>query len=252
MAILRYPAGSVLCVADVHLEQTAPHRTELFRHFLLDTVIPKASVLYILGDLFTAWPGDEWGEEAFFRPLLAAFQQVHQKGISIYILHGNHDFLIGKSWRTLAGLQQINDGHILNCAGHVWYLLHGDTLCLADTGYQSFRAMVRNSDWQKNFLALPLSQRLAEIEVVRGRSQQEKALKAEAIMDVSLDAVMHIWREHPELTGMIHGHTHRPASHQYRVNDRVYTRWVLADWIRNPGYSVLTECGQIFSLDVSI
>ena len=250
MAILRYPSGSILCVADVHLEQSAPHRTELFRRFLLDNVISKASALYILGDLFTAWPGDEMGEEVFFKPLVEAFEQVHQHAIPIYILHGNHDFLMGETWRNLAKLKQIQDGHILEYAEQTWYLLHGDTLCKDDIAYQSFRAMVRNNDWKKNFLSLPLKQRLAEIETVRGRSQQEKALKADGIMDVSLDAVMQIWAEHPQLTGMIHGHTHRPASHQYRINNQIYSRWVLTDWIRSPGYTVLTKNRQIFSLEL--
>ncbi|MES2205281.1 MAG: UDP-2,3-diacylglucosamine diphosphatase [Pseudomonadota bacterium] len=250
MAILRYPSGSVLCVADVHLEVTAPYRTELFRRFLLDTVISKASALYILGDLFTAWPGDEMGEEVFFKPLLEAFEQVSQQNIPVYVLHGNHDFLMGETWRNLAKLRLIQDGHILKYAEQTWYLLHGDTLCQADVGYQSFRVMVRNQEWQKNFLSLPLKQRLAEIEAVRGRSQQEKALKADGIMDVSLDAVLRIWAEQPQLAGMIHGHTHRPASHQYRINNRIYTRWVLTDWIRAPGYTVLTENGRIFSLDI--
>lgn len=248
MALIRYAAGAILCVADVHLEASVPERLERFRRFLLDIVAVKASALYILGDLFTAWPGDEAGEEDVFVPLLQAFQLLHTQGVKVYILHGNHDFLMGEAWYARACMTPIQDGYILNWANKQWYLLHGDTLCVDDTGYQSFRQMVRNPDWQKSFLALPLTARLKEIEHVRGRSEQEKALKPEGIMDVNVDAVMGIWKEHPEITGMIHGHTHRPARHAYRVNDCVYTRWVLPDWIRAPGYGVLPEDGRIFTL----
>jgi len=250
MAVIRYPDGAILCVADVHLEAEAPERLEVFRRFLLDVVAVKASALYILGDLFTAWPGDEVGEATVFEPLLGAFRAIHELGITVYVLHGNHDFLMGDVWCKKAHMIRIQDGYILNWVGQHWYLLHGDTLCTEDIHYQAFRYMVRNPDWQKTFLALPLEARLKEIEHVRGRSEQEKALKPEGIMDVSLDAVMHLWEKHPEVTGIIHGHTHRPARHAYRVKDRVYTRWVLPDWIRSPGYGVLSGDGRNFTLSV--
>jgi UDP-2,3-diacylglucosamine hydrolase len=247
MAQMRPFSQAILCVSDVHLGLDTPDRLAHFCAFLNTIVLVKSSALYILGDLFTAWPGDEAANESLIQPLVDALCNLTDHDIPVYLLHGNHDFLLGQSWYQRTGIQAIQDGHILNWHDESWYLLHGDTLCTEDKAYQAFRTMVRDPHWQDKFLALPLSARLQEIEKVRGRSEAEKALKSEGIMDVHPDAVMDIWKQHPELTGMIHGHTHRPAEHGYRYREKHYTRWVLPDWIQHPGYGVLTSEGYRFT-----
>jgi UDP-2,3-diacylglucosamine hydrolase len=244
-----HPKGAVLCVSDIHLEHSEPERMAQFCAFLSERAV-TASALYILGDWFTAWPGDEYVDihRDFFDPMLAALKVLQDKGIPVYALHGNHDFLMGTWWAEQVGIQWLSEESLLHVAGKSWCLLHGDTLCLADVAYQAFRKMVREPRWQQGFLSLPLANRLDEIERVRGLSNEEKALKAAGIMDVSLSAVLDVWSRYPECAGMIHGHTHRPAFHKYRQNDRVYTRWVLPDWIRAAGYGVLTDRAEAFTL----
>ncbi|MFA6178655.1 MAG: UDP-2,3-diacylglucosamine diphosphatase [Candidatus Methylopumilus sp.] len=218
-----------LFISDLHLCSSRPGITQQFLTFL-STSAPQADALYVLGDLFEYWAGDDDLGDTHHQAIVAAFKTLRDTGTAIYFMHGNRDFLIAQKFAQAAGMQILDDPTLLKLYGHQVLLSHGDALCTDDTSYQQFRQQVRNPAWQKSFLEQPLSARKAQIEALRQRSENEKSQKSLAIMDVNAEAVTAIMREHHYPQFLIHGHTHRPARHLLSVDGHSCQRWVLGDW----------------------
>jgi UDP-2,3-diacylglucosamine hydrolase len=222
-------AGHSLFISDLHLCNSRPAITGLFISFL-GSMAAKAEALYILGDLFEYWAGDDDLDDAHHQPIIAALATLAASGTQVFLMHGNRDFLLADGFAEAAGITILADPTLLPLYGKRVLLSHGDALCTDDTTYQAFRQQVREPVWQKNFLAQPLVERKAQIETMRMRSEQEKSHKTVSIMDVNTDAVNSLLRayEYPEL--LIHGHTHRPALHILEIDGQTCERWVLGDW----------------------
>jgi UDP-2,3-diacylglucosamine hydrolase len=182
-----------------------------------------------LGDLFEYWAGDDDLDEPLHRHVADGLRGLAERGVRIYLMHGNRDLLMGEALARACGAELLPDPTLVDLYSQPTLLSHGDALCTDDAEYQAFRIQVRNPAWQAQFLAQPLAQRKAFIEQVRAQSEANKQQKTLEIMDVNADAVAALLRTHgyPRL---IHGHTHRPARHVLPLDDRVCERWVLSDW----------------------
>jgi UDP-2,3-diacylglucosamine hydrolase len=224
---------ATLFVSDLHLCPTRPAINQTFSAFLRGPAA-QAEALYILGDLFEYWAGDD-DDDPFNASVLAALRTLSDGGIPLYVMHGNRDFLIGERFGATCHASLLPDPTLVDIHGTRTLLMHGDTLCTEDTGYQEFRTKVRNPSYQKQFLAQPLAARKQIIAGLRTENAEKKQLKSEAIMDVTLATVEAVLREHgyPRL---IHGHTHRPALHRHLVDGHACERWVLADWYTQGSY----------------
>jgi UDP-2,3-diacylglucosamine hydrolase len=229
-------------VSDLHLCEMRPHTTRLFLDFLANHA-PKAESLYILGDLFEYWAGDEDLDDPHHNEVISALRVLSQHGTVIRIMHGNRDLLIGQAVAKACGAELLPDPFTTQLHGRNTVLTHGDTMCTDDVEYQKFRTMVHAPAWQKTFLALPLAERKAQIVALRARSEQEKSYKDSRIMDVNADAVAVMVRSHDYPEVLIHGHTHRPARHQEVVDGRACERFVLADWDTSGNYLLCNEAG---------
>jgi UDP-2,3-diacylglucosamine hydrolase len=239
---------SALFISDLHLCEARPQLAELFFDFLEHRVKGKAERLFILGDLFEYWIGDEDLDLPFNRKVADALRAVADSGTAVFLMHGNRDFLLGQRFCAATGAVMLDDPAAIDLYGTPALLLHGDTLCTDDTAYQAFRRMVRDPTWQQGFLALPAAARRAQAQAVRERSESEKQAKSESIMDVNAGAVDEAFRQHAYPL-MIHGHTHRPARHQHAVDGRACERWVLQDWYETGGYLQCDAAGcQVFKL----
>jgi UDP-2,3-diacylglucosamine hydrolase len=232
---------AVFFISDLHLCDARPDISRVFFRFLRGPA-REAESLYILGDLFEYWAGDDDLGDPFNTSIADALAEYSRTGIPLRFMHGNRDFLLDGEFASACGGQLLGDPHALDLFGAPTLLMHGDTLCTDDLDYQKFRAQVRNPNWQKGFLALPLEQRKRQIEAVRQTSESEKTRKAPDIMDVNARAVEAALREHA-YPRLIHGHTHRPARHVHRVDGRTCERWVLADWYRTGSYLRCDESG---------
>ncbi len=219
---------ATLFISDLHLDAARPHATEMFAAFV-DGAARGAEALYILGDLFEAWVGDD--DPSPVGALVAGrLRALADSGVAVFFMHGNRDFLVGPDFANRAGMTLLHDPSQLTLHGRGIALMHGDTLCIDDAQYQAFRRQTRHPDWQARFLAQPLSARRAFAEAARSASaQRQGALREagtmEAITDVSPIAVAEAFAR----TGaavLVHGHTHRPAIH----HDGGRTRVVLGDW----------------------
>jgi UDP-2,3-diacylglucosamine hydrolase len=217
-----------LFISDIHLCENSPHTTRLFQHFV-EHIAPQSEALYILGDLFEYWAGDDDLNSPFHVKITAALQALSNRGTQIYIMHGNRDFLMAKHLAESCMATLLADPTVLDLYGTPTLLTHGDALCTDDTAYQAFRQQVRNATWQQQFLAQPLAQRKAQIQQLRSQSEAEKQHKAMSIMDVNLQAVNELLREN-SYPRLIHGHTHRPAHHLHHLDEHTCDRWVLGDW----------------------
>lgn len=224
---------AVLFISDLHLAEERPRTAEHFFRFLGEEARGARS-LYILGDLFEYWIGDDDLDDPFNARITRALAETARAGVEILFLHGNRDFLVGGRWAAAAGVRLIPDPAQVELYGTPTLLMHGDTLCLDDKPYQAFRAQVRDPAYQRAFLAKPLAERRALVRKLREESARAKGEKSEALMDVTPAAVEEILRRHgyPRL---IHGHTHRPARHLHPVDGRSCERWVLADWDEERG-----------------
>ncbi|HWS11932.1 MAG TPA: UDP-2,3-diacylglucosamine diphosphatase [Rhodocyclaceae bacterium] len=232
---------SVLFVADLHLSPARPAVREAFLRFL-DGPCRRAEALYVLGDLFEYWTGDEDVEHPFAAEVCAALAGLANSGVPCHFLHGNRDFLAGERFARAGGLTLLPEEALLPVGGVPTLLMHGDTLCTDDLAYQQFRAQVRNPAWQQRFLALPAAERRRQAEQLRQMSEDAKSSKSMEIMDVNRQAVEQALRRHgyPRL---IHGHTHRPARHLHEVDGRTCERWVLADWYARGSYLACDTSG---------
>lgn len=217
-----------LFISDLHLCANRPDTTGLFQHFVKHSA-PHAEALYILGDLFEYWAGDDDLNTAFHLEVTGALRALSQLGTRVYIMRGNRDFLMNAELAKACGATLLTDPALLDLHGTPTLLSHGDALCTDDTDYQNFRRLVRDTSWQQQFLALPLIQRKAQIEELRKKSSQEKQQKSMSIMDVNLQAVHELLQAH-HYPRMIHGHTHRPAHHLHHIDGHTCDRWVLGDW----------------------
>lgn len=230
-----------LLISDLHLCASRPEMTQQFITFL-QTTVKQAQHLYILGDLFEHWAGDDDLSNNHHTQIVHALKSLSDSGTHVYFMHGNRDFLIADGFAKATGCSLLADPTLLNLYGKRILLSHGDALCTDDIAYQTFRLQVRDTAWKNAFISQPLSVRKAYIESLRQRSEQEKSTKSMAIMDVNSLAVEAIFRlyDYPEI--MIHGHTHRPNQHHYTIDNHYCTRWVLGDWY---------EQGSCLKLDAS-
>ena len=219
---------TTLFISDLHLCPSRPAATELFLSFIAGPAA-QADALYILGDLFEYWAGDDHLGDPFNARVCAAIKAVVDRGIPVFFLAGNRDFLVGQGFADACGATLMTEPVIRNIAGKSALLLHGDTLCTDDVDYQNFRAMVRAPQWRDEFLSRPLAERIAVIEGLRKRSKAEKQRKPMALMDTNNDAVAATFRE-LGVARMIHGHTHRLSRHRHVIDGKPCQRWVLGDW----------------------
>lgn len=222
------PAGHSLFISDLHLSSDHPHSAQQFARFVSD-IAPHAESLFILGDLFEYWAGDDDLGTPFHQHISGTLRSLSGHGTQLFIMHGNRDFLMDEQLAAACHATLLADPTLLDLYGTPTLLTHGDVLCTGDAAYQQFRLKVRSELWRSEFLAQPLNQRKAHIEQLRTQSEQSKRVKAMDIMDVSSAAVEALLRQfgYPRL---IHGHTHRPAHHLHFPDGRKCERWVLGDW----------------------
>jgi UDP-2,3-diacylglucosamine hydrolase len=231
---------STLFISDLHLDPARPAVTALFLDFLAGEA-REAEALYILGDLFEVWLGDDDPDPHHAR-VAEALHDFAAAGPAIYFMVGNRDFLLGEDYARRAEMTILSEPVKRDLYGTPTIILHGDVLCTDDTAYQSFRALVRDPAWQKDFLARPLKVRGALAGQVREESKSRGAATAPDIMDVNADAVAATFREH-DVPRMIHGHTHRPAVHRIEVDGKPRERIVLGDWYEQGSVLTVGESG---------
>ncbi len=237
----------VFFISDLHLCAERPHITRIFERFIVDTA-PTADALYILGDLFEYWIGDDQLDvDPQANDVARRLSDLAASGTKIFLMHGNRDFLIGERFAREAGLEILADPTLINIGQDAVLLIHGDTLCTDDVAYQSFRQQVRNPAWQRATLAKSIAERLALAQSIRSQSDVEKSMKPEAIMDVNADAVAESFRRY-QYPVMVHGHTHRPARHEQMIDGRACVRWVLQDWHDVGGY--LAHDGEVWRSEI--
>jgi UDP-2,3-diacylglucosamine hydrolase len=231
-----------LFISDLHLCDSRPHINQAFIQFL-QTTATQAKSLFILGDLFEYWAGDDAIAIGQHQAVIGALKNLSQTNTQVFFMHGNRDFLLGDTFAVACGATFLPDPSLLMLFEKPVLLSHGDALCTDDTAYMQFREIVRNAAWQAEFLAQPLSQRIAYIEKLRTKSEQEKSTKSMQIMDVNANAVAQLMRENNYPPLLIHGHTHRPNTHLLTLDGHKSERWVLGDWYEHGSYLSLDEKG---------
>jgi len=232
---------STLFISDIHLEDSRPQALDWLRAFLSGPA-RRADAVYILGDLFEYWIGDDAPSPAA-RQLARDTAKLAESGVPCHFLHGNRDFLLGEDYAASAGLRLLPECLVVDLYGTPTLLLHGDTLCTDDTEYQAFRRQSRDPAWQAMVLKLPIEERLRLAREARDASARHTGTVAMDIMDVNGTAVVEAFRRNA-VTRMIHGHTHRPAVHHHDLGDGlVGERIVLADWYRAASYLEVTPAG---------
>ncbi len=233
--------GRILFISDLHLDASAPATIEQFLGFLR-TEARGSDALYILGDLFEAWIGDDDNDPARAR-VCEALRTLNSSGIACYIQHGNRDFLLGPAFMASTGCQLLPDPAVLQLGGMRFVLTHGDQLCTDDRRYQRFRRVVRTALWQRAWLALPLRLRRRLAAMMRRRSYAHTRQLPPSIMDVTPEAVTALLRStHGDV--LVHGHTHRPHVHRIDVDGRQRQRIVLGDWPAQASALVVDAMGQ--------
>ncbi len=213
-----------LFIADLHLQDERPELTRAFLHFL-QRKARQADALYILGDLFEAWVGDDDPGDCG-TAVIQGIKQLSDAGVPVYVQHGNRDFLLGQLFAEQSGARLLPEWLIVTPYQRPLLLMHGDQLCLDDQAYQQFRQQVRSDQWQQQFLSKPLAERRAIAQQLRTLSSENNQQKSMAIMDVNTAEVHRVMAEHGSDI-LIHGHTHRPAIHDL---DHHRSRIVLGDW----------------------
>jgi len=218
---------ATLFIADLHLHTEEPAITAGFLRFLRGEA-RGADALYILGDLFEAWIGDD-DPEPLHREIASEIRALVNTGVPCYFIHGNRDFLLGKRFAAESGMILLPEEQRLELYGRPVLILHGDTLCTDDTGYQAFRAKVHQPWLQKLFLSMPLFIRRRIAARMRDGSKAANSHKTMNIMDVNPQAVADVMAKH-QVQWLIHGHTHRPAVHELSANGQPAFRVVLGAW----------------------
>lgn len=231
-----------LFISDLHLSPERPDIIDSFLRFCAE-VAPTSERLYILGDFVEYWIGDDYEPEAI-QPAFDALKWLADSGIDVYFMVGNRDFLIGEQLASRYHFSIIVDPLLITYADESILLMHGDSLCTDDTEYQNFRNMVRDPDWQQAFLSKPVAERDAIANSVRETSKLANSGKDEYIMDVNQAAVETMMREQ-DTHLLIHGHTHRPAIHEFELDSDTARRVVLPDWYESGGYLMLDGLGEL-------
>ena len=219
---------NTLFISDLHLDPQRPQILALFTRFLDNLNTGETEALYILGDLFEAWIGDDEDAPAY-QAISERLRAVSERGIALQLRHGKRDVLLGPTVAARSGANLIEDPACIDLYATPTLLMHGDTLCIDDCEYQAFRRRVRDPDWQRQFLDLPLAERRRMAAGLRETSREQSAGKRPGIMDVNAQAVAQAMRE-AGVQSLIHGHTHRPGIHEFTLNGRSAQRIVLGDW----------------------
>lgn len=218
---------TTLFISDLHIDASRPAITADFLHFLA-TEAAAADALYVLGDLFESWVGDD-AADPDQTAAIGGLRALTRAGVPCFVMHGNRDFLLGDRFCSLSGAQLLTDPVLLTLYGESVLLMHGDALCTDDRSYQRLRATVRDPGWQRRFLALSIAERRALAGAARDGSKAHTAAVEYAITDVNAESVAAIMRDAGAAT-LLHGHTHRPAVHKLRVDGRDAVRIVLGAW----------------------
>lgn len=234
--------GYSIFISDLHLCESRPEIIDAFTYFL-DNTVAQADELYILGDLFEYWAGDDAIASGAHAKSIQALKKLSQQDVKVFLIHGNRDFLLGRVFSQETNIQILQDPSLISLYGNPILISHGDALCTDDLAYQAFRAEVRTDSWKAQFLSQPLADRIAYIESVRKKSELEKSVKPMDIMDVNPLAVSQLLKEYHYPPTFIHGHTHRPKHHQHSVDGHACERWVLGDWYDQGSYLKLDEQG---------
>jgi len=236
---------TTLLISDLHLHPTAPALTEGFLDWLERNTQDPVS-LYLLGDIFDAWIGDDLmalehhdpsGHAALAVRVARALKAASLRGANIFLMHGNRDFLLGEDFAAAAGASLLADPSVIDVHGRRILLMHGDSLCTRDDAYMAFRAQARDPQWQASILAMPFPERLALAQRLREQSGEANSTKAVDIMDVTPDEVVKSMHDHG-VTTLIHGHTHRPDVHDLEVDGQAAKRYVLGDWNQAQGWQL--------------
>ena len=217
--------ADTLFISDLHLSDAAPHLEAALVQFLHHE--RGAATLYVLGDLFEVWIGDD-DDAPLAKRVAAHFAAFAAHGSNVFFMGGNRDFLLGSAFAKRAGGELLPETVLIDLAGQKTLLMHGDTLCTDDIDYQAFRKMAHDPAWQVDALSKSLTERRALAQMIRTMSKDAGSNKAEDIMDVAESAVVEAMQHHGA-TRLIHGHTHRPRAHEHSTG----TRWVLGDWWDN-------------------
>ncbi|MEB4591780.1 UDP-2,3-diacylglucosamine diphosphatase [Candidatus Thiothrix sp. Deng01] len=224
-------------ISDLHLDASSSGEQQVLLDFLA-RIKGRAEALYILGDFFEYWVGDDvigTTHAAVFQPVMAQLRQVSDSGVRLYFMHGNRDFLVGEEFAAITGCQLLPGQAVIDLYGVPTLLLHGDTLCTDDVEYQQVRKVLRSPQWRRQFLALPVEERIRQAEQMRAQSRAAAEGRVEEmILDVSQQAVEETLRQTGVLR-MIHGHTHRPATHDFQLDGQPAQRLVLGDWHADRG-----------------
>ena len=231
---------TALFISDLHLTAGDAETTRRFVEFM-EGPARAARELYILGDLFEAWIGDD-DDDARLEPIVAALRKLTNSGVACALMHGNRDFLLGRRFCEATGARLLGDYEHVTLGGERALLTHGDLLCTDDTRYMTLRAELRSKEWQRDFLARPLAERRQIASDLRQLSATEIAAKDEYIMDVNQAAVERTMRDHG-VTLLVHGHTHRPAVHRFELDGRPAVRMVLGAWYHDPNIVRWTDAG---------
>ena len=238
---------STLFISDLHLSGERASITELFIKFL-DQRASNADALYILGDLFEVWPGDDMIQPDYEQSI-SKMKQLTDNGLPLFVMQGNRDFLMAEKFAEVSGATLIEDPTVIELYGTSTLLMHGDTLCTDDVDYQKFRAMVRDPRWKEEFFAKPNEERLAMTTKYRKMSKDETAKKSMDVMDVNQLTVEQVMLD-KNIHQLIHGHTHRPAIHDFTVDNKDMKRIVLGDWFKQGSVLVCDERGcQLESIE---
>ena len=240
---------TTLFISDLHLDAQRPAVTRLFLDFLAGLDPQQCTGLYILGDLFEAWIGDD-DDNTHYQQVLTGLRATTARGLPIWIMHGNRDFLLGENFARATGCTLLADPALIDLGGIPTLLMHGDTLCTDDHEYLQFRQMVRNPDWQRQFLAKPLAERRQIAANLRETSRQRTGEKQAAIMDVNQLTVLETLQQHGVMR-LIHGHTHRPAVHNLTLGGQPAQRIVLGDWYEQ-GSLLRSENGTLKLIDLPL
>jgi len=231
---------ATLFISDLHLESGRPEIGKQFLAFLAGPA-READALYILGDLFEAWIGDD-DPSPYYAEMKTAIRELADSGVPVYFMHGNRDFMIGDTFAAEAGVTLLQDPHPLELHGENVLLSHGDALCTDDIEYQQVRATTRNPDWQVMMMAKSVEERIAFAKQAREQSLARSESLTEEIADVNQAAVEQTIRE-SGVDILLHGHTHRPAVHPFHVDDRPVHRIVLGDWYEQGSMVIWDEDG---------
>ena len=234
-------------ISDLHLERIESPITNIFTAFLDD--LNQNDSLYILGDLFESWIGDDNVSE-LSQYISDRLLMLSERDISVAIMHGNRDFLIGEDFCKASSIELINDPRIIEIDTKKVMLTHGDELCTDDKEYQAFRSIVRNPLWQKDFLNFPISKREKIAGEAKDASKDSKESKAMEIMDVNTDAVLKAFNDQ-NIEIMIHGHTHRPNIHKVSNEGKNLTRYVLGDWSKNSAIILKWNEAEVELMDLA-